>query len=144
MSVPNRFIVDKEIFSRRRNKLSNHIKDGIAIIPSGTLKQRSNDTEYSFRQNSNFYYLSGFKEANSVLVIINKGEGCKTRLYLDKKDPQMELWTGIRLGKDKAPEILGVDEAFDINQFEEDLEDLILGSKNLYLSAFQSPYPSYP
>ena len=43
----------------------------------------------------------------------------------------MELWTGIRLGKENAPEILGVDEAFDINNFNEDLEDLILGLKKL-------------
>lgn len=136
MTVPNRFLVDKEMFSKRREELSLSIKDGIAIIPSGTLKQRSNDTEYSFRQNSNFYYLTGFNEANAVLVMINKGEGIKTRLYLEKKDPIMELWTGIRLGKEHAPKTLGIDEAFDINNFNEDLEDLILGSKNLYLSAF--------
>ena len=51
MTVPNRFFVDKEMFSKRREELSLSIKEGIAIIPSGTLKQRSNDTEYSFRQN---------------------------------------------------------------------------------------------
>lgn len=136
MPVPKRFIIDKNVFSSRRDDLSQSIKDGIAIIPSASLKQRSNDTEYSFRQNSNFYYLTGFNETNSVLVIINKGDGYKTRLYLEKKDPVMELWTGIRLGKENAPDILGVDEAYDINQFDEDLEELILGSKNLYLSAF--------
>jgi Xaa-Pro aminopeptidase len=137
MQVPNRFSINKETFGKRREKLTKCITNGIAIIPSGSLKQRSNDTEYSFRQNSNFYYLSGFKEPNSVLVIINKnGEQSKTRLYLSKKDPQMELWTGIRLGKDFAPKVLGVDEAKDIEDFEGDLEELILGSKNLYLSAF--------
>ena len=85
MSVPKRFIIDKKFFQKRRDELSQSIKDGIAIIPSGSLKQRSNDTEYSFRQNSNFYYLTGFNEANSVLVIINKGDGIKTRFYLEKK-----------------------------------------------------------
>ena len=61
------------IFLNRRNKLLDKIKDGIIIIPSAELKQRSNDTEYPFRQNSNFYYLTGFKEQNSVLVLTKRG-----------------------------------------------------------------------
>ena len=136
MSIEKRFLVDTKFFEERRNRLIESIDDGVVIVPSAELKQRSNDTEYSFRQNSNFYYLTGFKEENSILVIIKKGKETNTYLYLEDKDPLLELWTGIRLGKDDAPKALGIENNKSIKDFEGDIEGILTGCKNIYLSAF--------
>ena len=125
------------IFLNRRKKLLNKIKDGIIIIPSAELKQRSNDTEYPFRQNSNYFYLTGFKEQNSVLVLSKKGNEVKQIMFLEKKVPEMELWTGKRLGEKEAPRKLLVDEAYPIEEFQRRLELLLNGFKRIYISAFE-------
>ena len=128
------------IFLNRRKKLLNKIKDGIIIIPSAELKQRSNDTEYPFRQNSNYFYLTGFKEQNSVLVLSKKGNEVKQIMFLEKKVPEMELWTGKRLGEKEAPRKLLVDEAYPIEEFQRRLELLLNGFKRIYISAFTDDF----
>ena len=89
--------MNKAIYEIRRNKLMDKIEDGLAIIPSNDLFTRSNDTEHPFRQNSNFYYFTGFLETNSVLCLLKTNGKQKTILFLEEKIPEMELWTGKRL-----------------------------------------------
>ena len=95
-------ILEKE-YSARRNRVAKALKpNSIAILFSADMQTRSNDTEYPFRQNSNFYYLSGFKEDNSIIVIKKGSTEYETFLFVQKKEPTMELWTGKRLGERKA------------------------------------------
>ena len=112
------------------------IEDGLAIIPSNDLFTRSNDTEHPFRQNSNFYYFTGFLETNSVLCLLKTNGKQKTILFLEEKIPEMELWTGKRLGPKMAISTLGVDEAYSINDFEDKIKELIPGTKALYMNSF--------
>jgi len=98
-------------YKRRRDFVAKKLaKNSIAIVSSSKHKTRSNDTDYPYRQNSNFYYLTGFKEDNSHLVFIKKKKQTKCLLYVQKKDKVDELWNGKRLGKSKAKKRFLVDE----------------------------------
>jgi Xaa-Pro aminopeptidase len=120
-------------YKSRRERLLDQIEDGIAIIGSGKYKKRSNDTDFPFRQNSNFKYLTGLNEPDSVLVLSNI-EGIKrTIIFTRPNDPVAEMWAGKRPGLEKTMEMLEADQAFDIADFEKEMANLLPGHKNLYI-----------
>ncbi len=125
-------------FSNRRNQVLEQMKDGVAFYPAHTLKQKSNDTEYPFRQNSHFKYLTGFHEADGILVLCNNHDEFKSILFVLPKDELSELWTGKRTGTLKAKEMLGVDACFNIDDFEEKLPELLVNHKSVYLDIFEN------
>jgi len=129
-------LMKNNIYKNRRNKVLEQMSDGVALIPSGSMKMRSNDTEFPFRQESNFYYLSGFNEPDCLLLLCKNDQGNKTFLFLREKDPQMEMWVGKRLGVSAACEVLEVDGAYDISKLEEELPKLLEGYSNLYMDTF--------
>jgi Xaa-Pro aminopeptidase len=116
------------IYKKRRDKIAKKLKpNSVAIIYSATLKQRSNDTSYPFRQSSNFFYLTGFLEDNSALVLTKD----KSTLFVQKKEPLKELWDGKRLGVDRAKELFEVDEVFEYD--ETSLREMANGASRLYV-----------
>lgn len=125
-------------FKERREKLLNSLSHAIAIIPSANHVTKSHDTEFPFRQNSNFKYLTGFNEPDSILVLTSYPEN-KSILFLREKDPFMEMWSGRRMGPQKALEILEVDETYPIEKFEETIEKLLVGHEKLYMDLFDEP-----
>ncbi|MCW8953338.1 MAG: aminopeptidase P N-terminal domain-containing protein [Sulfurimonas sp.] len=125
-------ITQKE-YKKRRDILAKKLsKNSIGIIFSSTYKTRSNDTDYPYRQDSNFYYLTGFKEDNSALVFVKTKNETKTVLFVQKKDAQLELWTGKRVGKKKAKKRFLVDEVFVSDDLQKRLEKYVVGKKTLY------------
>ena len=106
-------------------------QDSIAIIPSARETTRSNDTHYRFRQDSDFLYLTGFDEPDSIAVI-TPGREQKYTLFVRPRDPAQEIWVGRRAGVEGAKSELGADEAFPIAEFNDKLLDLLDGSKVLY------------
>lgn len=130
--------ITENTYSERRNNLLEKIENGVAIIPSNEHHTRSNDTEHPFRQNSNFFYFTGFLETNSVLVLVNNNNKKTSILFTEEKIPEMELWTGKRLGPEGAKKQFQIDEAYPINQFEVKMEAIINGCKNLYFNAFDN------
>lgn len=106
-------------------------QDSIAIIPSARETTRSNDTHYRFRQDSDFLYLTGFDEPDSIAVI-TPGRQQKYTLFVRPRDPAQEIWVGRRAGVEGAKTELGADEAFPIAEFDDKLLDLLDGSKVLY------------
>lgn len=127
-------ISQKEYLSRR-NKFAKSLKsNSIAVLFSAKMQQRSNDTEYPYRQDSNFYYLSGFKEDNAAIVIVKEHSEYKSYLFVQKKDEKLELWTGKRLGEKKAKKSLGFDEVYIIDEFEKHLLTFKKEKNNLYFS----------
>lgn len=124
-------------YRERRDKLLSLLPDrGMAIIPSAVMKTRSHDTEFPFRQDSNFKYLSGFNEPCSVLVLLKENNDFSQVIFVQDKDPAMEQWTGIRLGVLKAKEYLEMDAAFSINEFDEKLVDLMEGHEHVYVDVY--------
>lgn len=120
-------------FLARRNALFDKMNDGIAIIASSVFKQRSNDTEFPFRQNSNFKYLTGINEPDSILVLSKKDSEQKTYLFIRPNNEFEEMWMGKRMGLEKSKEFLEASETFDIQKFDEVMLKLLPGHHNLYI-----------
>ncbi len=125
-------ISQKEYKNRRDKLLKKLSNNSIGVIFSATYKTRSNDTDYPYRQDSNFYYLTGFKEDNSALVFIKSKKDTKTILFVQKKDAQLELWTGKRLGEKKAKKRFLVDEVYASSELKKKLKEYADGKKHLY------------
>lgn len=111
-------IKEKE-YRQRRDLLARKLsKNTMAVVFSATHKVRSNDTEFPFRQNSNFYYLTGFIEDNAILVLVKNKTKYKSILFVHKKDKIQELWNGKRLGTTQAKKHFLVDEVYTSDEFE--------------------------
>ena len=101
-------------YATRRAALARQIgPDGIAIVPTAPERPRNRDSDFPYRHDSYFYYLTGFTEANAWLVLTGDG---RSTLFCAPKDLEREIWDGYRLGPDAAPGALGVDEAFSVDQ----------------------------
>lgn len=106
-------------------------ENSIAIIPAAHEAVRSYDTEYKFRQDSDFWYLTGFPEPDAIAVIDPRSKKPFT-LYVRPRDPVMETWFGRRQGVDGAVKNYGADKAEPIDKFEADMAKLIDGHDTLY------------
>ncbi|MDO7671966.1 MAG: aminopeptidase P N-terminal domain-containing protein, partial [OM182 bacterium] len=86
-------------FQQRRGDLMAQMEpNSIALIAAAPARQRSNDTDYYYRQNSDFYYLTGFDEQDALLALIPGREQGEAVLFCQEKDKLKELWTGVLLG----------------------------------------------
>ena len=84
------------MFAERRQKVRDAMGEGaVAIFLGSNLVQRSNDTDFPFRQESNFWYLTGFDHPHAVALLRTDG-GPEYTLYVDPRDPAAETWTGYR------------------------------------------------
>ena len=120
-------------FSTRQQLFAHHMLDNsMAIFPANAELTRSNDTEFRFRQNSDFYYLCGFNEPDACLLLIKKNGVLETILFNRKKDKTAEIWHGYRLGQEDAVIELSVDRAFSIDDFEVQLSTLLTDIENIY------------
>lgn len=106
--------------------------DSVAIISSAPEATRSNDTNYRFRQNSDFFYLTGFDEPESIAVIKPNDEEHKYTLFVRPRNPEREIWDGRRAGVEGALSVHGADAAHPIEEFPAKLGDLISNARNLY------------
>ncbi|PUE05880.1 Xaa-Pro aminopeptidase [Limnohabitans sp. T6-5] len=98
------------IYAQRRARVAAQLgAGGLAIVPTAPERQRNRDSDFLYRHDSYFYYLTGFTEPNATLVITAEGE---TTLFCQPKDLEREIWDGIRLGPEAAPAALAVDKAF--------------------------------
>jgi len=125
-------IQEKEYFKRRAKLAASMKQNSFATLFSAKPQTRSNDTEYPYRQNSNFYYLTGFKEESAILVIVKKKKSYKSFLFVQKKDKTLELWTGKRVGEKKAKKLFDVDDVFVNDEFDTKLLEYIKVSQNIY------------
>ncbi len=125
-------IKEKEYKKRRERLLKKLSNDSIAIVFSSKTQTRSHDTEHPYRQDSNFYYLTGFKEDNSSLVFIKTKNSVKTVLFVQKKDEMLELWTGKRLGGKEAKKSFFVDEVYTSDEFKEKMGEYLVSKKHIY------------
>ncbi len=114
---------DKRIYARRRARFASQLgHDAIAILGTAPERARNRDSDFPFRHDSYFYYLTGFNEPNAWLVIT--GDGHST-LFCQPKDLEREIWDGSRLGPEMAPERLGVDAAFSVTDLDGRLPSML-------------------
>jgi Xaa-Pro aminopeptidase len=113
----------KEFEKRRRQLIRMVGQGGIVILPSAPVRTRSRDVEYNYRQDSDFYYMTGFAEPESVAVLVPGRANGEYLLFCRERDPKREQWDGLRAGQAGAIEHFGADDAFPI----EDLDDILPG-----------------
>jgi Xaa-Pro aminopeptidase len=111
------------LYAERRARVAKSLgKDDIAIVPTAPERPRNRDTDFLYRHDSYFYYLTGFSEPNAWLVITGDG---KSLLFCAPKDLEREIWDGYRLGPDAAPSVLGVDAAQSISELDAQMPKLL-------------------
>jgi Xaa-Pro aminopeptidase len=123
----------KTEFARRRRQLMRMMGRGaIAIVPTASVKQRNNDVEYHYRQDSDFQYLTGFGEPEAVAVLVPGRPQGEYVLFVRDRDPTREIWDGARAGPDGAVEQYGADDAFPIADIDEILPGLLERCSRVY------------
>jgi Xaa-Pro aminopeptidase len=120
-----------EIYGQRRARLLDAIHPGVLVVFSAPLAIRNNDVEHEYRQASDFYYLTGFDEPESVLVLSSVAEKERFVLFVRPRDPERETWDGRRAGVEGATERFGADAAHPVGELAAKLPDLLLGSSRL-------------
>ena len=126
---------------RRELLLAYMSRDSLGIICAATLKTRSNDTEYAFRQSSNFLYLSGIQESDAALVFAKSGGESRVILFVKELKEQEALWIGSTIGVARAKKSFMVDEVCEIGELESKLRELAVGKRTIY-AEFVSPNAS--
>ncbi len=106
--------------------------DSIAILPAAPMYIRNRDVEHVYRQDSDFQYLSGFPEPEAVIALIPGREHGEYVLFCRERDPERELWDGLRAGQDGAVRDYGADDAFPIGDIDDILPGLIEGRERVY------------
>lgn len=106
-------------------------RNSVAIIPAAREAVRSHDTHYRYRQNSDFFYLTGFEEPEAIAVIA-PGKEKKLTMFVRPRDLEQEIWNGYRSGVEGAVKDYSADEAFPINEFDEKLAEIMDGPEVLY------------
>lgn len=118
-------------YQRRRAQLARSISRGVAIIPTSRELARNRDTQFPYRFDSYFYYLSGFTEPEAVVVIV-AGKNSKSILFCREKDLTREIWDGYRYGPKAAQKQFAFDEAYPISKLDELMPKLLADQPGLH------------
>ncbi|MDB2410981.1 aminopeptidase P N-terminal domain-containing protein [Gammaproteobacteria bacterium] len=121
-------------YTERRNKLGSMLPKNSAVVIAGASTQyRNADSSHAFRQDSNFWYLSGFNEAESTLVLlINENNDVQSIAFVPEKDQLKEIWDGYRAGPEGAMKDHGFDLAFNNIEIDQRLPDLLAGRNQVF------------
>ncbi|MEA9587029.1 aminopeptidase P N-terminal domain-containing protein [Xanthomonas sp. WHRI 10064A] len=120
-------------YARRRKQLMQMAgEQAILILPAAPERIRSHDTHYPYRQDSDFWYLSGFPEPEAVLVLVPGRKHGEAILFCRERDAEREAWDGPREGQEGAVERYGMDDAYPIDDVDEILPGLLEGRTRVY------------
>ena len=125
-------------FKARRARLAKSLGEGIVVLPTAPERHRNADTHYDYRWDSGFYYLTGFREPEAVLVML-LGAKPRTILFCREKNLEREIWDGYRYGPETAREMFGFDEAYPFGELDARLPDLIANRDVLHTPVGADP-----
>ena len=134
--------IKSSLFIKNRKKLYKLLKgNSIAIINSADEMPRNGDQTFPYRQNSDFFYLTGIEQEKSILLICTgcKNPDYKEILFILKPEKTLEIWEGHKLNKEEAKTISGIDNIQYIGSFNDILREIILSSENIYLNRNENP-----
>lgn len=132
--LPRPPAIGNEEYRARRDALIAQLPANAAVVlPGASLVTRSHDSEYTFRQNSDFYYLTGITEPDALLVLLPGHDAGQSIVFCQDRDPTMEAWTGRRLGARGVEAEHGIDQAFENADREAQLPALLEGRELLYV-----------
>ena len=132
--------MDPELYGRRRERFMAQLGSAAAVIPAAPLATHHADCEWPFRQNSDFFYLTGFDEPDAVALLLpHRPEGERFVLFVHPKDPAAEVWTGFRWGTEGAVERFGADIAYPLDQLQGRLTDHLEGAEAIAFRVGRHP-----
>ena len=118
-------------FKARRSRLARSLASGVVVLATAPERHRNADTHYDYRWDSGFYYLTGFREPEAVLVMV-LGAKPRSILFCRDKDLEREIWDGFRFGPEAAREAFGFDEAYPYEQLDARLPELLSNEDSLH------------
>ena len=135
-----------DIYQLRRNALAKQIftktGGGIAVIATAPELARNRDSDFPYRHDSDFFYLTGFEEPEATLVMkvsaSEKSYQLESHLFCRPKDLEREIWDGIRLGPEAAPEVLGVEFAHSNHELDQKIGELLADRSTIYVRLAES------
>ncbi|KAL4865584.1 hypothetical protein BDV12DRAFT_174390 [Aspergillus spectabilis] len=122
-------------YAQRRSRLANKLpKNAVAVLAAAEMTYRASGIFHEYRQDSNFFYLTGFNEPNALAVIVNDGSGDNHlfHLYCREKDSKAELWDGARSGTQAAVDVFNADESGDIERISDILPKVLSDATEIY------------
>ncbi len=131
--------MDQSEFAARREAFMNEMGPGVAVLPSAPVALRNNDVTHDYRQDSDFFYLTGFDEEESVLVLSSEHPEHRSVVFVRERNKEREIWDGKRAGVDGAKERLGVDAAFPIEELDKRLPDYLGDVRRLHYRLAVNP-----
>ncbi|MCB1193192.1 MAG: aminopeptidase P N-terminal domain-containing protein [Leptospiraceae bacterium] len=118
-----------DLHQKRIKQVMNLLQEGETLLLfAATYQIRNRDVEYKFRQDSDFFYLTGFNEPNAILVL----KSDYSAMFVLPKDKEKETWTGIRVGKSKTKKLLNLHQSFDLTEWDSKKEELLTNQHTLY------------
>lgn len=123
---------------RRRKLLQSMAKNSVAVLPSHPVHLRNNDVEFAYRADSDLYYLTGFTEPDSVMLLVKSPQGSRFILFNRPRDPLMETWHGRRAGQIGAVRDFAADEAFPVGELDQRMPGFLQNCANIYYSVGQN------
>src|SRR3972149_8415709 len=132
--------MNRQLFDRRRKEfMSQMVAGSVAVFAAAPVRLRNGDVEYEYRQDSDFYYLTGYEEPESFCVLLQANEKYNYLLFVRPRDKEQETWTGIRSGVEGSILEYGADMAFPVDRLEEMLTELLQNAPVLYYSVNKYP-----
>ena len=133
------------MYAEHRRQFFAEMEDGLALVPASHGQLRNQDTDHIFRQNSDFMHLCGFEEPDAIAAFVKQGKKTRYVLFVNPRDPALEIWTGRRAGTKGARKDHGADEAWELAEFGTRLPDLLSGSPCVYMPLGPDSFgPAWP
>jgi Xaa-Pro aminopeptidase len=132
-------IKQKEYAKRRRQLMRMAGEDSIIILQAAPSRTRNNDVYYPYRQDSDFLYLTGFREHDAMLVMVPDEKDGKCILFCRERDPEREMWDGRMVGLEAAVAEYGMDEAFEFKEVETRLRDMLRDRERIFYDLGRDP-----
>ncbi len=136
--------IDNKLFVENRNKFCDLLpKNSVAIFYSNDQQPRNGDQFFKFRQQSDFFYLTGIDQEKSILVIYKNesDEKLKEILFLLKTNPTIAIWEGHKYSKNEATNVSGISDVFWVDSFDSSIKEILSETNNIYLN--RNEYPKF-
>jgi len=127
-----------KVFKKRRQRLAAGLENGVVVLPTAPERSRNADTHYDYRWDSGFYYLTGFKEPEAVLVMV-LGDKPRAILFCREKNLEREIWDGFRFGPELAAEHFGFDEAHPFGELDQRMPEILANQDVLHTPVGADP-----
>jgi Xaa-Pro aminopeptidase len=128
-----RHVIKQKEYARRRRQLMRMAgEESIIILQSAPTRLRNNDVYFPYRQDSDFLYLTGFREHDALLVLVSEEKGDRSILFCRERDPEREMWDGRMVGLEAAVSEFGMEEAYQFKEAESRLRDLLRDKDRIY------------